>query len=90
MLSAGPTAWLNNKLLASRALVAIGLISYPLYLWHWPLLSFAHIVEGKSPSPETAALAILVSALLAWFTYLFVEKPIRFGKSAVFNPYCSR
>ena len=82
MISAGPDAWINNRVLATRALVAIGLISYPLYLWHWPLLSFIRIVDGKTPSPETAALAILLSFALAWLTYLLVEKPIRFGKSA--------
>jgi peptidoglycan/LPS O-acetylase OafA/YrhL len=82
MLSAGPDAWINNRVLAARALVAIGLISYPLYLWHWPLLSFIRIVDGKAPSPETAALAMFLSFALAWLTYLLVEKPIRFGKSA--------
>jgi peptidoglycan/LPS O-acetylase OafA/YrhL len=82
MLAAGPDAWINSKLLAARALVAIGLISYPLYLWHWSLLSFIRIVDGQAPSPETAALAILISVVLAWLTYLFVEKPTRFGKSA--------
>src|SRR6202451_3205907 len=81
MIASGPHTWINNKLLASRGLVAIGLISYPLYLWHWPLLSFMRIVNGTAPSPVAAALAILLSFVLAWLTYLLVEKPLRFGKS---------
>lgn len=80
MLSAGPHAWINDRLLASRILVAIGLISYPLYLWHWPLLSFERIIDGQSPSAETAGLAILGCFVLASLTYFLVEKPIRFGK----------
>ena len=82
MIASGPHAWVNNKLLAARGLVAIGLISYPLYLWHWPLLSFIRIVNGKGLSAAAAALAILLSFALAWLTYLLVEKPLRFGKSA--------
>jgi peptidoglycan/LPS O-acetylase OafA/YrhL len=82
MIASGPHAWVNNKLLAARGLVAIGLISYPLYLWHWPLLSFIRIVNGKGLSAAAAALAILLSFGLAGLTYLLVEKPLRFGKSA--------
>jgi peptidoglycan/LPS O-acetylase OafA/YrhL len=82
MIASGPHAWINNKLLVNRWLVAIGLISYPLYLWHWPLLSFIGIIDGHAPSPEAATLAILLSFALAWLTYLLVEKPLRFGKSA--------
>jgi len=37
LISAGPRAWINRKLMANRVVVFIGLISYPLYLWHWPL-----------------------------------------------------
>ena len=81
MIASGPHTWINNKLLASRGLVAIGLISYPLYLWHWPLLSFMRIVDGTAPSSAAAVLAILLSFALAWLTYLLVEKPLRFGKS---------
>ena len=40
------------------------------------------IVNGTAPSPLAAALAILLSFVLAWLTYLVVEKPLRFGKSA--------
>ena len=82
MIASGPHAWINDRLLATRGLVAIGLISYPLYLWHWPLLSFIRIVNGTAPSTAAAALAILLSFALAWLTYWLVEKPIRFGKSA--------
>lgn len=83
MIAAGPRTWINNNLLATRGLVAIGLISYPLYLWHWPLLSFIRIVNGTAPSPATAALAILLSFALGWLTYLVIEKPLRFGKPAL-------
>jgi len=82
MIASGPHAWINNKLLATRRLVAIGLISYPLYLWHWPLLSFIRIVNGMAPTAAAAALAILLSFVLAWLTYFLVERPLRFGKSA--------
>lgn len=51
VISAGPGAWLNRKFLSSRPVVWVGLISYPLYLWHWLLLSFAWIARGKTPPP---------------------------------------
>ena len=66
------------RLLASRPLVAVGLVSYPLYLWHWPLLSFYRIVDG-APSANVAALLLVASAVLAWATYRLVERPLRFG-----------
>jgi peptidoglycan/LPS O-acetylase OafA/YrhL len=87
MIAAGPNAWINKKLLASRGLVAIGLISYPLYLWHWPLLSFIQIVNGMAPSPSAAVLAFLLSLVLAWLTYFLLERPLRFGKSAQFKAF---
>jgi len=65
-------------MLASRPLVFVGLISYPLYLWHWPLLSFARIVNA-GPLPVIAAMALIsLAVLLSWATSAFVEKPIRF------------
>ena len=82
LLASGPLTWINDKLLATRVLVAIGLISYPLYLWHWPLLSFIRIVDGRAPSAIAATLAIISSFALAWLTYLVIERPLRFGKSA--------
>lgn len=82
LLLAGPEAWVNRKVLANRWMVSIGLISYPLYLWHWPLLSFAHLVSGRSPAVEVRVALMLLALLLAWLTYVLVERPIRFGRKA--------
>ena len=80
IVAAGPLAWLNTKILSNRVLVWFGLISYPLYLWHWPLLSFAWVVEASPPSIATRIGLIALSITLAWLTYRLIERPIRFGK----------
>jgi peptidoglycan/LPS O-acetylase OafA/YrhL len=79
LLLSAPAAWVNRVVLASRPLVWIGLISYPLYLWHWPLLVFAGIVKFAPLTLPERELILLASVALAWATYRFVETPIRFG-----------
>jgi peptidoglycan/LPS O-acetylase OafA/YrhL len=80
LLLSAPAAWVNRVLLASPPMVWIGLISYPLYLWHWPLLVFGGIIKfGPLTLPERE-LILLASGLLAWATYRFVEIPFRFGR----------
>jgi len=79
VIAAGSSAWLNRKVLANRLLVWFGLISFPLYLWHWPLLTFARIVESDMPSRATRITLVLAAILLAWATYRLVERPIRLG-----------
>lgn len=79
VISAGPQAWLNRHLLGNRLAVAIGLISYPLYLWHWPLLSIATMNGANGRLARV--LLVVVSIVLAWITYQFIEKPIRRSKS---------
>ena len=79
IIAAGRDAWLNRVILSNRALVGLGLVSYPLYLWHWPLLSFAQIVQGDASTPLVRFGLVVVSVALAWLTYSLVEKPIRFG-----------
>ena len=78
IIAAGAQAWLNRVILSNRVLVWFGLISFPLYLWHWPLLSFTRLMESETTSYEIFA-AVLVSIVLAWLTYRLIEKPIRFG-----------
>ena len=84
LIFAGPQAWFNRFVLSNRVLVWVGLISFPLYLWHWPILSFMRIVESGAPSSYFRNMAVLASITLAWATYYFVEKPIRAnGKSSL-------
>lgn len=85
MIAAGPLAWLNRRILSMPLLVWIGLISYPLYLWHWPLLSFATIKSGQPPTGVLLAVLISTSVLLAWVTYRVVEYPIRFGPATTWT-----
>lgn len=77
LIAAGPNAWINRRLLANPFLVSIGLISYPLYLWHWVLLSFLWILEGGTLDTYTAAIAVLLSFVLAGITYGLIEKPFK-------------
>lgn len=82
IILAGPKAWINCKVLSNKIVVWFGLISFPLYLWHWPLLSFTRIVEGETPSRYMRIAAIILAIALAWLTYKFVERPIRLGVSS--------
>lgn len=76
-IAAGPQALINRVVLSSRAFVFIGLISYPLYLWHWPLLSFARIAIRSELSALTRIALIAIAFVLATLTYRFIETPIR-------------
>ena len=80
IIAAGSNAWVNRTILSHKVAVWFGLISYPLYLWHWPLLSFTRIVEGEAPSRDIRIAAVALSIVLAWFTYKIVERPIQLGK----------
>lgn len=75
-LAISERSWINRNVLASRSAVAIGLISYPLYLWHWPLLCFTRIVSNEWARWMTLVFLAL-SVILAALTYRLVEKPIR-------------
>lgn len=80
IISAGQNSWLNRVMLSHGILVWFGLISYPLYLWHWPLLSFAMIMESKTPTIGVRLLAIALALVLAWITFRMIEHPFRFGR----------
>jgi peptidoglycan/LPS O-acetylase OafA/YrhL len=75
----GKEAFLNNKVYASKVLIWIGLISFPLYLWHWPLISFYRIIEGGLPPYYLRMALIALAVILAYFTYRYLELPIRRG-----------
>lgn len=77
MISAGSQAIFNRLILSNRMMVWVGLISYPLYLWHWPILSFLRTLEGQEVLQYKRVIAVAVAFGLAWITYRFVEMPVR-------------
>jgi peptidoglycan/LPS O-acetylase OafA/YrhL len=79
VIAAGQEAWFNRVVLSNRVMVSIGLISYPLYLWHWPMLAFLRGVEMDVPSAGMLWAAVAASFALAYLTYWLIEKPLRFG-----------
>ncbi len=78
-IAAGPQALPNRTLFSWRPVVYVGLISYPLYLWHWPPLSFLHLMdlnEGTSGRVLRVG-AVLFAFAASALTYHLVEVPIR-------------
>lgn len=76
---------INSQAVHNFGFRSLGLISYPLYLWHWVIFSFLTIYIGKNPSRLSLAIAILLSIFLAWLTYQYIEK-LRYRKG-VTAPY---
>ncbi len=79
LIFSGNEAWINKNMLSNRVLVWFGLVSFPLYLWHWPLLAFERLLEGGTSSSGLRAAAVVVAILLSWATYQWIERPVRFG-----------
>jgi peptidoglycan/LPS O-acetylase OafA/YrhL len=65
----------THALLSWRPIVSIGLLSYSLYLWHWPVLALSRWTVGIHR--ETIPLQLLLISGLAWLSYRFVERPLR-------------
>lgn len=74
-----------SKILTNQLLVTIGLISYSLYLWHHPILSFGKISGLTENNIFFKAVLIFISFGLSFFTYLFVEKKFRDKKIVNFK-----
>jgi peptidoglycan/LPS O-acetylase OafA/YrhL len=79
LIVSGPDSWVSQKVLSIRVLVWFGLISFPLYLWHWPLLTFVRILSDHSR--VLIIVSVITSVLLAWLSYRFIERPIRYRKN---------
>lgn len=77
IILAGQNSFFSRYVLSNKIFVFFGLISFPLYLWHWPLYCFLASMEQGYLSRELRVLTLFVSAVLAWLTYRFVERPIR-------------
>lgn len=75
-IAAGPTSQVNRRVLSHPVMRFYGGISYPLYLWHWPLLSFP-IALGIDMSTQLRVGILVASVVLAVLPVQYVEKPIR-------------
>jgi peptidoglycan/LPS O-acetylase OafA/YrhL len=78
MIGCGPQTLTARRIFSLRAIVWVGLISFPLYLWHWPLLTFARIISSAMPTAQVRVAAVVLSVVLSWATYRLIEKPLRF------------
>lgn len=84
IIVAGQHALVNRALLTRRVAVFVGLISYPLYLWHWPLLVFTRLVLSAYVPPLSTSISRIVtlavvglSFIVAYLTYRLAEQPLR-------------
>ncbi len=77
VLAAGLRARLNRSVWAHPFWVHVGLISYPLYLWHWPLLVLAEIYASEPLSVAHRLGVLALAGLLAEWTYWGLERPVR-------------
>ena len=76
--AAHPGRTFAGRFLASRPLVFIGLISYSLYLWHWPVFVFATYIDFHEPAGLLSTVALIaLSFVLAMISWRYVEQPFR-------------
>ncbi len=78
-IAAGPAALPNRTIFSSRLVVYVGLISYPLYLWHWPPLSFLRILDlDQGMTGRLLRIgAVIFAFVAAILTYHLIELPLR-------------
>ena len=67
----------TGRLLTFRPIAFVGLISYSLYLWHWPLLAFANYGIVKPLSTAERLVLVAISVILASLCWRYIERPFR-------------
>ncbi|CAM2736953.1 acyltransferase family protein [Pseudoalteromonas distincta] len=77
LIIAFPNQGLITKVLSNIVFVFIGLISYPLYLFHQPVTSYLHFFNSGLKSIEIFFIVTSISVCAAWLTFKFFENPIR-------------
>ncbi len=74
-----------SYILSQKFIVFIGLISYSLYLYHWPVIVFAKYEFGVTDTKELLVTAIVLSFILATISYHLIERPFRFGRGILIS-----
>ncbi len=71
----------SGKLLSFKPIVFVGLISYSLYLWHWPILSFARYLNGgRKLETSSVFYGLAASLVMASLSWKYLETPFRTGR----------
>ncbi len=71
-----------QRILQTRPLTRLADIAYELYLWHWPILIFVLVVQGRpSAGPITGLFIVIVSTAAAWLTHVLISQPFEQAKS---------
>ena len=76
LIAAHEDSVINRTVLTWKAMIFVGLISYSLYLWHWPLISYLHIINPK-PDAWMIISSLVISFVLSILVYVGVENPMR-------------
>ncbi|MBL5974849.1 MAG: acyltransferase [Candidatus Leucobacter sulfamidivorax] len=78
--------WSPQRLSEVKPVQWLGDISYPVYLWHWPLIAVFIALRHNTPGPLGAVALIVATLLLAWLTKRWVEDPLRFRVAPFSKP----
>jgi peptidoglycan/LPS O-acetylase OafA/YrhL len=88
LILCAPQTWVG-RLLETGPMVGVGLISYSLYLWHWPLIVFTEYVSDQRLSGWLSVAVISASFVAAYLSWRFIERPFRdqaaFDRRAIFR-----
>ncbi|MDR1086039.1 MAG: acyltransferase [Deltaproteobacteria bacterium] len=79
IISLGKKSFINSIFFSNKLIVNIGLISYPMYLWHWPLYSCFIIKNNGILSIYNKIILIILTIILSFLSFKFIEKYIRFN-----------
>ncbi|MGH1577958.1 acyltransferase family protein [Planktotalea sp.] len=77
LIANGKNDNLVNRALSAPLPIGIGLISYSLYLWHWPVLTLSSYYRGGYDSWLETGVWLAVSVALAYLSWRFIERPVR-------------
>jgi len=86
IIQAGNESYFNKHILSNRIVVFVGKISYPMYMWHWPLLVFSRYLypPGSTSIFSNLHFIIAITVIISILTYFFFENPVRRSKSKIF------
>ncbi|WP_161597534.1 acyltransferase family protein [Fluviispira multicolorata] len=77
IIDSGQNSYINRVFLANQYVVYLGLISYPIYLWHWPLITYNKLLFSDQPPLVSLIIVLILTIFLSMITYHFLEKPIK-------------